>query len=211
MCYTKQASISAFAVGVISSLLLIFFGDPLYRNQNIAIGLSFIFTSFMQLVDYMIYIDPNCKNGWNEVAGKIGPILNVLQPLVIYIFILLFVENSSIKLLASSWNILYVIYVLNVYSQYFQKGNFCSFQLKGRPRWTWYNFFGTRWEIFYLLILYLNLLTLWKFKYFKVYTILITLFFLISYFNYKNHIGEFWCWFVNSVPLIILILQKLNF
>lgn len=211
MCYTKEASISSFIVGVVSSLLLIFYGEPEYKYQNIAIGLSFIFASLMQLIDYMIHIDPKCKNGWNELAGKIGPLLNILQPLVIYIFILLFVEDNSVKIIASGWNILYLIYVFYIYLQYIKLGNYCSYNIEGRARWNWYNYFGGRWETAYLIVLYLNFIMLWKYKYFRVYTFLITLFFLISYVNYRTHTGEFWCWFVNSAPLIILILQKLNF
>jgi hypothetical protein len=210
MCYTKEASISAFFIGFVSSLLLIFFGNKEYKLQNIGIGLLFLFVSFMQLFDYMMYIDPNCKSGWNKLAGYLGPLFNAVQPLILFVFLWFISDNQQIKYTALVVNMVYLIYILVIYIQYLNKNKICSFEENGRLTWSWYlNGFDNVWNKMYLFVLVFNLLFLLKYKYILIAGILGLVFFMISVVNYKYHVGEFWCFLVNSIPLIILALQKI--
>jgi hypothetical protein len=217
MCYTKRASIIAFLTGILSSLALIQFGNEKYKTENVALGLFFIYVSFAQLIDYMLYIDPSCKIGSNQLAGWIGPILLALQPFilfVLYLFVVYKTEPSSIynkyKNVYTGLNLLYLVLILFLYVQYIQSGDTCSKVQNGRVKWTWpEQNFGYYSSILYTLLLILNLtLFLQCSKYFYIAFGLVFLFYFISKFQFVHHVGEFWCFFSNSVPLIILILQK---
>jgi hypothetical protein len=209
MCYTKQASITAFLTGLISSILLILFGNKENKSENLVIGILFLLVSFMQLFDYLIYIDPNCENGLNKLAGYIGPIFNAIQPVILYIFILNMSDNKYTKTIASIINIPYIIYISILYIQYLQQNKLCTSFEEGRPSWTWYHHgFGDVWNKIYLIVITLNVLMFFRYKYIMIAALLGLLFFIISVFNYKYHIGEFWCFFVNTIPLIILLIQK---
>jgi len=61
MCYSKQLSIKSFLFGIFCGLSLIIFGNKESSETNKVIGLFFIFTSFMQLIDYILWKDINCK------------------------------------------------------------------------------------------------------------------------------------------------------
>jgi len=211
MCYNKQASLTAFIVGILSSLSLVAFGDKKYEQQNKIIATLFFFVAFMQLFDYMMYIDPNCQSGWNKLAGYLAPLFNAFQPIILYIFILQLNPSQSSKVLTSFINISYILYVFYIYFNYLNTNRLCSYSNNGRLTWSWYeNGFGLTWKMIYLVVAVYNICMLFEYKYFIASMIIAFFFLFISIFNFRYHIGEFWCWFVNSVPLIILIMQKLN-
>ena len=214
MCYTKEISLNTFIIGISSSLILILFGNKNYQKQNLGIGILFFIVSFMQLFDYMIWDDLECKKNYNKLAGKLGPLFNAIQPLILYIFILFIKQTKEPyrldNIILTIINFLYLAYVLYIYKVHIDK-NICSKVEKGRIRWSWYN----SWEnlyfpTIYLIVLSINVMYIIKNKYILIATLLSALFLIISKINYKYHIGEFWCYFVNSIPLIILVLQKLN-
>ena len=230
MCYTKEASITAFTVGVISSILLIFFGNQEFKKENVFVGIVFIYVAFMQLVDYMIYIDPTCSKGWNKLSGYIGPLLNASQPTLMFLFFMFFSNDPSNKFhkyrsLAIVLNFLYIGYIITIYSMYIKNGDICSYNKEGRPSWVWYeNGFGRLFYLFYLLMFIINIVLIIgslgndntnepnssRTSYIVIALILIFLYFILSKINYKYQVGEFWCYFVNSVPLFILVFQKMN-
>ena len=220
MCYTKEASIGAFLTGLLSSIALILLGNQSLQKENLVIGLFFIYVSFMQLIDYMIYIDPGCKLGSNKLAGYFGPFIYSLQPVLLFIlFVFVFGDQSEFyqkyKNIFITINVVYFYIILITYSYYLSQNETCSNVEQGRQKWVWEkNGFGT-FNIFYAIVLIVNFFLFFKagsqinLIYFAVGVGLIFAFYLISKFNYINHVSEFWCFFANSVPLILLIGQKL--
>ena len=73
MCYSEKSSIHNFFIFIISSLCLLYFGNEKYKKENIIVGFFFIFVSFMQLFDYMFWIDLDNKKGLNHIATLIAP------------------------------------------------------------------------------------------------------------------------------------------
>jgi hypothetical protein len=208
MCYNKKSSIIAFLTGIISSLILIFFGDKRYKKENIGIGILFIFVSFMQLIDFFIWSDLYCKNGMNKLAGYLGPIVLSLQIFTLFFIVLLSVSDFKIKILVFTVNLLFLIYIINFYISYIsKKDNVCSKYDNCRTKWFWIND-ESHFENVYLFMIIFNFLFLLKEKYYIIVGLLVCISFIISFFNYRNHVGEFWCYFSNSVPLLLFILQK---
>jgi hypothetical protein len=218
MCYTKEASIGAFLTGIISSIALITLGNERYKKENLLFGLLFIWVSFMQLIDYLIYIDPKCKVGSNRLAGLAGPLIVAFQPTIVFILYLIIIQPgqdsfySKYKNLFIGLNAIYVLIVLGFYTDYVKNSSQCSIETKGRPSWSWsltkFNFVFEYW--LYIGMLMINVLLLIQSAPITIIGIIfLFLLFFVARYSYKYHLGEFWCFFANSVPLFILIVEKL--
>jgi hypothetical protein len=211
MCYNKKSSIIAFLTGIISSIILMVFGDNRYKKENIGIGILFIFVSFMQLIDFFIWSDLNCKNGMNKLAGYLGPIVLSLQIFTLFFIVLFSVSDLKIKIIVFSVNLLFTIYLINFYISYISKNdNVCSKYDNCRTKWVWINDKQKYFVNVYLFMIIFNTVFLFTEKYYIIFSLLVCISILISLFNYRKHAGEFWCYFANSVPLILFTLQKLK-
>lgn len=217
MCYNKETSIYAFLIGFIPSLFLLLSSSSLEYK---IIGSLFIVVSFMQLIDFMIYSDSNCSGNLNNFAGIIGPILNSIQPLILFYYIInsnRFDNNikfNSSKSYIYIINFIYIVYTIFIYLIYIRNNHFCTNKLiKGRTSWVWYNQgFGYLWSTLYLLTFAINLFYFINkgFNLILFSAILGSVFWFISYINYIYILGEFWCYFVNIIPLIILTLSIIS-
>jgi hypothetical protein len=96
MCYSKKLSLISFLFGIISSIILILFGNKETYLTNILISIFFIFVSFMQFIDFLIWSDINCINGLNNLASFIGPLLNHIQPVIFFILLYIYRERIFI-------------------------------------------------------------------------------------------------------------------
>ena len=76
MCFSKKSSLLTFIIGVIGSLLLIFYGNKKYVKENLIAGLFFIFVSFMQFFDYLMWSDIDNKDGINHYSTLLAPLFN---------------------------------------------------------------------------------------------------------------------------------------
>ena len=72
MCYSRDLSLSSLLFGIFSSFTLIYLGNKESSSTNKAIGYYFLFVSFMQLVEYFIWIDIDCDNGFNKAGALLG-------------------------------------------------------------------------------------------------------------------------------------------
>lgn len=85
MCISARASVGSFFTNLFSCIALLKFGNPELYFYNIVIVLILMFVSLMQIVDFGMWIDLDCKLETNKVASILGPILNHLQPIIMYI------------------------------------------------------------------------------------------------------------------------------
>jgi len=209
MCYSKNLSLLSFLFGIFSSILLIKFGNKESLNTNYAIGFFFIFVSVMQLIEYFIWSDINCKSGLNKFGAYLGPLFNHFQPVILLLLASIYLKNSNIIPLnyIIFINILYVIYVLYKYYIYiFDTKNLCiGLNNEKHINWKWKTNFT---YVFYFIISLINIINYYK-NYNLILAIIasyILLFISINKFN--NNIGEFWCLMVTGVPLLNLFIQK---
>ena len=83
MCYSSESSLYSFFLGTSASLYLLFF------KVNNHIGLIFLTVVLMQLLEYFIWIDQECK-GLNQLSSKLTvPVLG-LQALSVFVGGILF-------------------------------------------------------------------------------------------------------------------------
>lgn len=145
MCFNKELSLFAFLAGVSSSVLLLIFGNKENKNENATIALFIIWVSLMQLVDYFIWLDIDCKKGYNEKVAYLGYIFNMTQPLMVFILLCIFINfRSNIMIIVS---IIYFIVVAYNFILYIKNKPKCvkatcsskdSKLSKKHLKWSWW-------------------------------------------------------------------------
>jgi hypothetical protein len=209
MCFSKSLSLKSFLFGIISASLLIYFGNTKSNNENLAIGIFFIFVSIMQLIEYFIWSDMKCKNGLNKLGSLLGPLFNHFQPVILLLLCNKYIISNGLipnKFLVFI-NIIYIVYVLYKYLLYIKDNkNLCiGLNKDNHLDWTWKYDFN---YLFYYIILIINLANFINNKNIIIVVIVSCILLIISYFGYNNNLGEFWCLFVTCVPLVNLFFQK---
>lgn len=205
MCFNYKSSLFTFSIGVIFSILLIYYGNPKYALENKISGIFLIFISFIQFMDFLFWIDIKNKIGINHIVTILGPILNVCQPTILYLIKYYFYKpnifalenfNSPIAFL----NILYAIYFAVIYNKYLLNDKLVTSTENSHLKWPWLKYFNPH---FYLILFAINIFYLFDFKYALVlFTVTYFLLFISNiYFNY--HVGEIWCFFGAFIPLIM--------
>lgn len=239
MCISAKASINSFIFNLISVGLLINYGNNNLKTYNLIVGIFAIFTSLMQLIDLGIWLDLDCKKGLNNFVSKIGPVLNHLQPTMIFViaFIILKYTPDGKKLkqnlkdtnfenfiitdekfnVNNILNLLYfclVLYTLVIhYIKEINSNNpFCTKIFENHIKWNWADIYkgSSVYALLYAFIGAMNFYTINPFSsYLKLVLILYFFQYLISRMISKIHLSEIWCIISNSLPLTLLILQKI--
>lgn len=209
MCFNYKVSLFTFSIGVIFSILLIKYGNKKYFLENKITGIFFILISSIQFMDFLFWIDIKNKLGINHITTILGPILNVLQPVIFYIIkyfyyrpnILTFKNNNLPVFIL---NFLYFIYFIGMYINFLSHGNLTTTTSHGHLKWPWIEYANPN---YYLLVLSVNIFYLFDFKYALIlFSILyIFLFLSVKYFSYNY--GELWCFFGSFMPLIMFFIS----
>lgn len=239
MCISAKASINSFFFNFVSVGLLIQYGNDNLRIYNLIIGIFAIFTSLMQLVDLGIWLHLDCKRGLNKFVSKVGPILTHLQPTMIFVIAFLVIKYTSVgkeikgNLKNTKFknfmitnekfnynnviNLLYfglISYVLAIYYIKESKSSsaLCSTVFKNHIIWNWADIYkdSITYPLLYALIGTMNFYTINPFSsYIKLVLILYFFQCLIAKMISRIHLSEIWCLISNSLPLTLLILQKI--
>ena len=161
----------------------------------------------MQFIEFLIWSDINCINYLNNLASIIGPLLNHIQPVIIFILLYIYVKPKIIIPIniIIIINILYVLYIIYKYIYYIQnKNNLCIKQNdEGHLSWSW-----NKSNLFYFILVFINIINYFHNKNIIITFILSLILLFISIFNFKKNIGEIWCLIVSGIPLSIFIIQK---
>ena len=210
MCYSKDLSLASLTFGIIASLSLIYFGNKKSLLTNKVIGFFYLFVSLMQLIEYFLWIDIECINGFNKIGALLGPILNHLQPIVILLLATFYLKpviviHPNIVIFA---NILYLFYIGYKYYKYvINPSNFCiKTNSCGHLDWTWKNDFNYN---FYFAIMFINIANFYTNINLMVSIGISYLLLIFSIFNFNKNIGEFWCLIVTGVPFINLFMENI--
>jgi len=207
MCFNYKVSLFTFSIGVLFSILLILYGNEKYKIENEVTGIFFIFISLIQFMDFLFWIDIKNKMGINKITTIVGPLLNVAQPLILflikYFYYLqppdIFTFNPVVVIL----NVIYFIYFVAGYARFLSNGKLTTTSnSSGHLSWPWIKYFNS---YFYVILLAINIFYLFDFNY-ALFVFIITyacLIFSARYFSYN--VGELWCFFASFIPLFIFI------
>ena len=209
MCFNDRVSLFTFGLGTTFSLLLMNYGNPKYKSENITSGIFFIFISLIQLMDFFFWIDIKNSIGINKITTILGPLLNAFQPVILYLIKVFYykpnvisIKNFNLPVLIL--NVLYTVFFIKGYYKFLNTSKLTTGVSHGHLKWPWINYFN---PYFYLVLLAINIFYLFNKTYASI-LFVITYFFLIisaKYFNYN--IGELWCFFGSFIPFIFYILS----
>jgi hypothetical protein len=209
MCYSKETSMMSFLFGITTSFLLIHYGNKSSNLTNKTIGYFYMFISFMQFIEYLIWSDMDCVNGNNEFASTFGPLLTNLQPVILLLIASMYLESSNIlpnEIVIVS-NIIYLGYVGYKYYYYIQdESNLCIKEnTQKHLDWTWKKDFNYNYYHLMILINIINFSSNINLDSSICFTYILL---FASAYNFKENIGEYWCLLSTSVPLLNLFMQK---
>lgn len=210
MCFNYKVSILTFFIGIIASYTVIKYGNSKYKIENTVFGIFSIFIATIQFMDFLFWIDLKNKLGINYVTTIIGPLLNVGQPLILYIIKLIYfrpnlnITNNANNISVLVLNLLYFVYLVKMYTSFLSKGTLTTSTKHGHLSWPWIKYSSSQ---FYLILFAINIFYLTDFTYSLVlFSIIYFLFFLSNIF-FAYNIGELWCFFGAFIPVWIFILS----
>lgn len=235
MCWNAETSLLTFTIGIITSLLIIYKGNPKYEKENIIFGIFFIFISLIQFFDFLFWIDIHNKYNINYYTTLIAPLINAGQPTILYIIKIIFLNNyndiigTPYNLFFLITNILYAIFLITNYVRFLNNGELKT-SISTGPRRAFSDAdlleSGTTKEImipnktkhlhwpwlkyfnnkpYYSIMFALNIFYLTNFNY-SLFLFIITYFFLyLSVKYFKYNAGELWCFFGAFIPLFLYI------
>lgn len=205
MCVSASASLKSFFSTLIFIGLLLKFGLKKFQKFNLFFSLTILYVILMQLIDYFIWIDIDCKKGFNNVATKLGPIIMFSQPLIIYLLGRHIFLERKVPFLLTIINILYLVYLtINVIANWNKNNCTGILEETGHLLWKW------KWQpqgYLYFALIAINFLFYANHFYGKTALgITILLLILVSFIRKKSS-GELWCFSAAAIPGIILVLQ----
>lgn len=210
MCFTAELSKRAMIFGILSGVALIVYGKPEYSDVNNTLGAFFIFISLVQYIEYLIWTDLECKNGNNELAGTVGPLIIYLQPVVLCVLALALLKRNNLEHLWNDYfiitiNAFYFFYIMYKYNKYLKSETICSGVLDNHIKWVWDDDAS---NMMYSVIMLLNILYFMNNVNGYIAFGLTYLFLFISYIGFNKHVGEIWCYLSTSIPIILLACQR---
>lgn len=209
MCFSKEASIFSFLIGIIGAILCISLGS----TTDKIIGYFLGFVSSMQGLEFLLWSHQVCDD-YNKIVSNIAMVFNHLQPIALGVIFLLLnskKENNTWIILAM---ILY-LFIIIPYSDDFVENKEIQCTMKNNENqhliWKW-NSMDNSIVVYSIFLLTLGVLCLLGFPSFKhgVYAAIFAAFsFFTSVFLYSPEtIGALWCYYVVYAPITYYVLRK---
>lgn len=208
MCFNKKLSLMSFLFGIISSIILITYGNQYNINVNMVIGCFYIYISLVQLSEFLMWSDIKCESGLNKVASNIMPVMVYLQPVVYHIILNIFIYDKSNNLINNNvLHIINILYALLVFSRYNELESSCT-TINEDNHLTW-DFTQYDVRISYNIMIILNSINYIHQTNIQIHLVWIYLMFIFSYFYTTKNLAELWCFSSTSTPLIVFLVEKL--
>jgi hypothetical protein len=210
MCYTPGASLTAFVVNVIFSLLLI-------RTQNKqlqTLAYFFLFVGTMQLWDYIFWTNSS-NTCVNQTTTKIAAVWNHLQPIVLALCIIYILKTpikKESRIILCTYALAALIYTLSIWKKL--GGTAKTTESGDALEWRWNHFDGAK--IVYALFLASLVILAWQHfdtPWIKISTsILFIASFAFSVYKYKitANTGRMWCYLAAFAPLLYYFISQLK-
>jgi hypothetical protein len=205
MCWNKEVSIASLIVGIIIALSVGFYALKKQWLSLALLSFGWIWVLFMQFADY-IFWKHSCNDEENKKMTKMAYILNITQPLVIYLIFVTFSEVSVINKITAS------IIILGYLSYMFYKNYNISEKVKcidnkgPHIKYEWWSHMGGKAGFVYTLVLSLIFILLvrpMKWSLLTLSYIILTLIISMNFFKYG--VASMWCWFAVITPLVSLL------
>ena len=201
MCFDAKTSFTTGTLTIITSLILMRYGNPAHRISNQQVGYLFIYIALVQYLEGFMWLDQSCRLDLNRITTCLMPYIIYLQPTLVY---LLGHDRTPMTNLV---NLLYVGLVFLVVTT--TKLGKCSVpNLLGHLNWNQVLSEKTLLVIPYLLLLNFNLWSGISAPISKYLILMLNLSLLISYLFFQYNTGEMWCYLSCCLPLILYFITR---
>lgn len=212
MCYDLQTSLIALIINIVTSILLFTVASNQKinmekNNQLKAIALFFLFIGFIQFWD-VIFWSYDAATKVNMYATKMAMIWNHLEPIVLALFIYLFMGKLTMPsmIALAVYTVTIVAYSANGWSEL--RGTEATKDTCGSLYWQWNHMKGNTlvYGLFLicLLVLVQQQFTGWV-RWLSMVIITGTYFFSLYKYSINASVGRFWCYFAAFCPIFFLI------
>ena len=206
MCWSPEASLTAYILGSIASLYLLIKGDKYDKH----IGLFSLTFIQIQLAEFLMWIDQDCNKNINHYATIFAEYILILQPFSIILGAILFKTTNISNNLLYFFLLIFIICIMNYYIRIiYNKRKLCSKSINnGYLEWD----IIKKYNLFDYFIYFIFMFLLWIFLKNKkgtivfVFNIIFLLFGLND--NYKFNFAQWeskWCFFSVLLPFFIII------
>jgi hypothetical protein len=210
MCFSKNASIASFTIGIVGSLLCISLGTITDK----ILGYFLFYISLMQGIEYLLWSHQKCDN-YNRFVSIIGMLLNNMQPLVLGLIILWL--NPKIRHI--NWFYFFMFLYLCAaipYSLSFINNKKLQCTIKNKQSqhldWNWntMKYYSLVYLIFIItacvscILGFPNPIHGWIFAFFILFT------YLTSSLLYSSNVGALWCYYSVFIPIIYYLIRRFN-
>lgn len=195
MCWNETVSLNTFIVSFFT-LCIVYYNNTytkykmsIFDNKWLYIFLLLSFS--MQLIEYFIW--RNIKNKYNNVFTMCAFIVVFLQPIA---SLMLITEKQIRNYMVGTYTIIGTLYVLYIiHSKKFMS----TVSKTGHLQWN----IKINHYYFWIWLFFL----LFSFFYEKQFIFLFIALITLSIFVYKEYTssGSLWCWFINSISILLLI------
>jgi len=206
MCFSPSSSLLTFILGTVFSIILINYGNPKYKSENMAFGIFFIFISAIQFMDFLFWIDLKNKIGFNKIMSIIGPLLNVGQPTILFIIknLVFKFDFNYFNLLIIFLNFIYFCILIKNYITYISHDKLITSTKNEHLSWPWLTYFN---PYYYLFLFGINIFYLTNFNYSLIFFLVVYFLLFLSVKFFNKSIEEIWCFFGAFIPIFILFLS----
>ena len=144
MCYSATASLGSFMISFIGFLFLY---NRNHKSDRL-FGTIILGISIMQIGEFLMHKDLECKSGLNKLGSSIGLLSHsIIQPLFSLIAILLFNKSKLSNEVKITWIILFVANMVWSFYYWPSQNDLCSYMYKCKNKalgcqlyWPWYSY-----------------------------------------------------------------------
>ena len=204
MCFNAEVSITTYTIGVLGCIYLLY-------NKYTPESIFLLWVIHMQLIEFFLWKNQPCNN-MNKKIGKIGMIVNNLEPIILWLAIIYFSKKKLpnwMHVVMGSF-ILFTLYIS--YNSYTRDScTVVTDDSSPHLNWLWNNE-GNFNEIYYLFFLIVCiLLAIFGLTYGYHMAMILLISYLLSYIIYvkSKSLGSMWCFFAAFVPLLIPTIYKI--
>jgi hypothetical protein len=205
MCFNAPVSLTTFLIGIIGSFRLYILN---YKPEAI----FYAWVVLMQLIEFVLWRNQPC-NKTNLFMTNLGMIVNHLEPIALWVGILLFSQKELPFLV----NVLMIVFLVTTlyYTRLFLRKNKikCTTETEeSSPHLHWKWNYGPYYIPYYsLFLLCLFVLSVFGLNHGTINALLLVTSYLVSYVLYSDtkSVGAMWCFFAAFGPWLIPLLNDL--
>ena len=207
MCFSKNASIVSFSIGMLGAFLCISLGTI---NDKI-LGYFLGYVALMQGIEYLLWSHPKCDD-YNRIISIIGMLLNNMQPIVFGLIVLLF--NPKIRNIKLFYFIIVLYLCVGIpYSLSFINNKQAQCTIKNKVtthlNWNWniMNYYQLVYAVFIIAFCVISILGLSNSRYGYIFAFIILFSYASSAMIYSNNVGALWCYYTAFAPILYYIMR----